>query len=1278
MVFSSFVKQARHRERIQFFQSAYPYMNSQGLISFHKIYSKLWSQRGPRPSRRNRWFFLGIDNGHYGLYYTIYHQESEKNKGRRAENILKQDPRSCGDQLQHHGSFYDSNSNFFILRVNRDIYNHIDYLKSIEYEFLSTLSIFRPKFAAVNQARRFSTVAYRRTKYSDAFVEEDTSRENELDLKEEDDSSFLRNQISLIKAKYNSETESDLNLVYPLYQALKRNNLRLPGVELYNVVLDSIARRSLNNTKEIEDVEMRLTSLLTVYQDLLNSTTKPDKNTYKILLTELFKGAVQVIEIGNQRNCCQALFKETSDKSRDFIKVGTDLFNSISKIHEVDLLRILPLMVSALNFHPHLIDESMIKSLVSIELPQLQNSNYHIGLIGLTAYYSKFEMFSDKEVLYDYIINLYQNYKQSCIQNPDLFDSEYEIYAALIRSLIRNGNMRLATKFLDDILIDYRISLNSLERPSKSEISNLLSVYLSSVMSIDSSIDGLKSCYELLLRFNENSYLPELSISVYNVMINKFINQYYSLEYEKQEDRTNLESICLKQEEYYRFVWKLYDYVAIRKDFQSAEFGKDSLVFGENRSHCRDSLLSLAIDLGDHEKVFQLMKEIMLKNHLIRELLVLKKVSLYLHHGVVSRGFNAQYFELLWNLLENQSIHYQSNPKFLNDFLSDVINYLILERSDYNVKMVMNSEMVSKAFSSFDLQEDNIFGLLVISEFLSDYTYHNEVTDGKQLLRILQYQSSVVLEFENTENHYLPLDEKLIQFKQSLKAGFVNLFNKAENLKIGFTNEIYEACKLYDIHLTSNHEVLELDMGYNLNLSHLLNINYESGVKRFLEYFKKGYKFNESTWNIIINSNFIMNQVDSKIIKLDDLLSRLFELDLSIDVKSDLIKRLLRYEDDKTTIGVTKYLLKINYLLEDSSLMNCLIFSLKESNNRYLRDLIEDNFSALYDMNKNPDWINTFFQFLIDKDNYREVVYLASKHEILKDLSVENPSHLPLLCKVLNASLKLGDYEQFNDLFKSHFDGLDLLNKSLTESKELAVIVINYYTLMGSYDLVLDKFRELGTESPEVRAALAFTKYLKSLTNTELSMDYGEMKSLSEQSLILISNNFEEINEFYENNRAYVKYNREKLTNLSLSNLIKSGYTLNKSTQSKEKKDEINRNLVKKFHSLLKALKLCQLKLLSTDSLVLIIKFLSISNSDGVLNIILNKVIHKNQFSELLQFYFMEVWMKTSNDQIKVLETLRSAFVFLNDPSNVERIDDFCRANAVNLKVKDMGDEVFN
>ena len=78
---------------------------------------------------------------------------------------------------------------------------------------------------------------------------------------------------------------------------MKRNDLKLPSIDVYNIVLKSILNRSLNSELTLDSIEGKLTVLLTVYQDILAAGIKPNKETYNIVVTALLKGSLQCLDI---------------------------------------------------------------------------------------------------------------------------------------------------------------------------------------------------------------------------------------------------------------------------------------------------------------------------------------------------------------------------------------------------------------------------------------------------------------------------------------------------------------------------------------------------------------------------------------------------------------------------------------------------------------------------------------------------------------------------------------------------------------------------------------------------------------------------------------------------------------------------------------------------------------------------------------------------------------------------------------------------------------------
>lgn len=1280
MVFCNFVKRIHYSEKIQFFQSSYPYLKNKNALSpFYQFYNSKWFSEDPHPSTTAK-NFLGIDTGHYGLYYTIFNHDSDKNKRKQHTHSLKYDYEQLAEGDYEQYRLFDNFTKFIILQVNQDIYNNINYLKTVSRDFLSTLSIVRPKFF-VNTTRRFSTVAIRsHPQQLDATVYE-TSEINE---EENFESNFLQTQSANIETIYARNDPTELNLIYPLYQSLKRNSLLFTSIQLYNMVLNSIAERNLDNEElTFEGIESRLTNLLTVYQDILavsNGKIKPNEETYQVVLGELFRGTLQTIKLGNKSNCPQMEFNQSHMKSQEYAQIGIDLFLSISKMESMNLSTILPLLFTILNVHSNLITRDLFTKVLNLHKSFESDSGvYYVGLIGLSVYFSKLHFFQLKEEFYDFIFSVYESYKANSMHYEGLLSYEYDIYSILIQSLVKSDNFPLATKFLDDILLDYKGSLNSFKSPSisKRQVSNLLSVYLNSIIGQDYSRENLNKGYNLLMKFNEISYIPELSVTLYNNMINQFINQYHVLENEKYElaktTPDKIEGVSELQATYYKAMWKLYDYMAIRKDYHAShEIDSMFLILNEKMYNCREYLLSLSIDLGDHEKVFQIIKEILLKNHLIQDLNVFKKLNNYLYNGSTNNGFNVYYFELMGSLIENQAVHYENDSQLLNHYMSEFINYLILQNNEYNVKILLNSAMINKAFSEFDLQSNSIYGVLQVSKFLIQYINSGiEKINESTLFKILHFQSSLINEFENTENHYILLDPEIIDFKELLKLNFIDTMKSYMTIpNFRISDDIAHACAIYDLELVSVNDHVpeknEVELDYDLNLAFLLNVNYDSGISKFMDLFNAGYKFTYSTWKIVINQDFILNILEKNArISIDEFVNRILQQNFEVEEKTELLESVIKINNEKVNIHLLRNLLNNPFVINNQLLVTFMKFMTYNSN-QYLSDIVNENFSQLIIINDNKEWINEYFKYLIKSNNYGQLSKIVEQGYPIHKLNLQSPTELEMIQAVLESLLGTRKFSEFNSLFKSYFNNPDA-SKILMSNTGLINLLIKYYTLNGSFGIILQKFKPAANRSTETKSLINFAEFMQTLDGSSRPIGVTTCTNLDDLAISLMKcESAPAMLGLYEESK---KFNRDSLFASMIENYTKAA-VINDSLNQPQKP------LVNRFQKTLKFMQMIDTKRLSIGNLNEIIRFLAITRSVDNLSILANKVIDQDKVTDLVNFYFLEFLFTTPKDKLLILQSLKDAFTYLSDPINTYTINQFCQEQNIDLKTNDFEAEL--
>lgn len=1328
MVFSSFVKQARYSERILFFQSLLPYLNNQLLTYFRPhSFNVRFGAGDPHPSN-HRSRFLTIDGGHYGLYYTIFNHDAEKNKkqpllgdaaANHTETVVFIDPCLCVDEA----------TRFVISRINQEIFNNISYLKEVSKNLLSTMSVVKPQARLVIGCRHFSTsTRVRNYRPLSPQIEEirdiagdrqeqvsgqkktpqeplvaakapgthskepvissvpaeetvvalEAVQKEDQDQEQPFEDSFLATQIENILNAHNNYTDrSQLNVIYPLYQSLKRNGILLPSIELYNIVLSSIRLRSLDNDESLECIETRLTSLLTVYQDVLaasmsNPVLKPNHETYSVVLGGIFKGSAEAITIGHSLQAPQVVYNEAFIKSQEFCQIGIDLLMSVQRPEKLDLAQILPALVSVVSIHPNLMSKELVAKIINFHEVPCSDGNYYVGLIALAKHFKALLVLDlDKEKIHRFVVSIFANFKQQAHADSGVAEFEYDVYSTLIQTMISNGDLSLATKFLDEILLDYKNSIDAVNKTTmaaKVQISGLISVYLETILSLGSK-DNLNKAYNLLTKFNAIPYIPELSVNLHNEMINNFINEYSALELQKLDPSTTptaLTELARLQAQYYSIVWDLYNYIAIRKDFQQPRKPQKlaSIVLNNKKIHCRDFLLSLSIDLGDHEKIFQLIKEVLLKNHIIHDVNVLKKLCTYLYNSAKVNN-NNYYYELMCNLIENQSIHYEQNSKYLNYFVSEFSNYLLIDNSTYNSDILLNSMMVNKAFSTFKLETDNIYGLMVISNYLMSFSNGAGLNDN-QLFKVLQYLSYLVAEFEDTDNHYLQLSPEVHDFKVFLKRFFVELMTYSKNIaNFKYSNDMIKACQQCDLDLALNEDipVKQIDSNYNVNLSHLLSVNYNVGTAKFRELFCKGYNFTELTWSLLMNKNFVIDVLEKNlVIKIDDFVHRILILNLEVSARILLVCNLIKLQNDKVNIHVVKYLLNNAEFLAHEEILLCIMLALNGSKNKYFTALMRKNFSQMLAVNSNKEWVTLFFENLIQNNNFEEVYRIVKSDEatLLQGLNLNDQIEEKYLSTVLLSLLNLGRGAEFNSIFKNYFNTPEK-TKILTDSVILLPVLINYYILLGSFDLVLAKFKPFMNKSTEMKQLLLFAELMGSLKDggSPISVSH-EINNLAELGIaMLCQQDASAMNAIYRSNIKLVQ-SQELFFGSVIENLTKAGHI--------NSKLGLNQGLlVKKFHTFVKFLASVNCYRLSVANMANVIKFLLVTKSRESLNVVANKLIFGDKHAKLFNFYFLEVLVSSMHELVQLLRALKRSFVDLDDSINLQLVEDYCLANQVRL-----------
>ncbi|EGV65935.1 RNase P subunit [Yamadazyma tenuis] len=1005
MVFCSFIRCKYYPVHIKFFQSSSSYLHNQSLTRFYRKYTRIYKDHDPHPSRQSN-SYLNISAGHYGLYFTIFNRDAEKHSSNSID-IISFDP-----QLQFMSPTTPSVfTKFHISGLNQHMYNNMSELKSQSKSLRSPSSLVSKRafstFVSSNGAQASSPLV---TSVEDAHKSEP--------LEYDDFESFKTTQISKINSLFEEE---DYNLIFPIYQSLKRNHMGLGSTELYNKVLSSLLLREFDNSMQLEDIEIRLTNLLTVYQDFLffaNEQMKPDFSTYNIVIGGLLKGSLDSVTYNKSKNLPTILYNQSFIKSQEFALIALELLHSVKDVQQLDLNKIYPLKFEVLNQFPNLVNKELMTLVFNNLLKNTDQFQYYNQLIRLTSKFQSTGVLNSDEDCYNFIFHVYNSYQEMAVGSFTK-EQDYIVYESLVTELIKINNLEVATKFLDSILLSFK---SSYKAEDKEGISNLLSGYLSEI-----SNHNLTEAYKLMKEFNAVNFIPELSMSLNNELIDKFIGYYYSLETSK--NNANYESVCAQQQDVYYNIWDIVNYNLIRQDFQ-----------------LNHGLISLVVDLNDYDNIYKLTKILLINEELI-DLQAFKKLLDYFASGM-SYNFNT-YYELILKLIEHQAQFYNDYGK-INDYFSEVVDYLTISSNEFVVHNLINSPLIEEVFDKSDLVDDKIYGLIKFSKFLLDFFETNEVLE-EDLLKILNYQSILINQLEDPDLTYVNLDEDLGNFKTRLSQSF----GTNQSLLGQQTKSMIQSCKYLDIEVSDKPVVKVVP---TVNLVPLLNINYGLGVKKFIEHFNQGYKFDDQTLFALISKEFLVNHL--KRINVN----KFVKLYISAG-NSDLVETLVNENLDKINIAILK-----NIESMDDGLFSLYLDKLLMSSNKYLFEVFNSIDYTLDDIQ-----MGKYLQLLMKHEQYQQIVDIFECNDEL----VNNESNLAVY---LNSLLVTKQNDKFNLLVKSRFNSRESLQR-LLENHDLKMVVDDYY-LLSNFESNLfapQKFKDVKDLTNQIFNQLSNEKNLREL-----------------------------------------------------------------------------------------------------------------------------------------------------------------------------------------------------
>lgn len=917
--------------RLHFFQhtsNLHRYSRSLVKYSFVPNHTKTFKfTNGPQTPNDKRLYGLV---GHYGMYYTILQKDADRSLSNHID-VLTFDPYLSLNQQDFQ---FNKFIKFTISKLKQIIMNDISILRSQSRKLESPSLLLK---------RNFST----------KVNFQDFSQEVSENLNEAEQDTFEGSQISLIQSSFNS---GQLDVVYPIYQSLVRNNLSLPSVELYNIILRSIIYRDSTHELGVADLENKLTSLLTVYEDLLNvscQTLKPNDETFNLVINELLEGSLRALRIRDSPNLPQIIYNDAYVKCQEFALIAIDLMVSVKNFQNLQLNTIYHKLFKILNSYPNIVSAAILQLIFNNLIKNSSEFEYYNQLIKLTKFFFSHQLLSSEKQCYDFILHNYQMY-----QTNDISSDVFKLYETMVVEFIKTNNFEVATQFLNTILNDFQANGGDSQG-----ISGVLSSYLNELADID-----LDECLKLANQFNELHYLPELSMSFYNKVIDKLVASNITDKYAK--------------------IWTIVNYNIVRKDFK-----------------LNMNLLNMAIDANDTDNVFKLTKILLLGDELIEPLLFKKLVNFYGDYSVVS------------NLIEHQAMYYKVHKK-LNSYLSDIVNFLIPNEritvgNDGRLSYIVNSPFIKDCFNLVNLLEDQIYGVTQICKYLMNQNGSKEENFKAMNLKCLLYN-----EYESPEIVYVNLDEELTHFKQDLNK---DITDNWLNMDL-YSSNMLETAKYLDLQ-SEGKEITKVVPRVDLSL--LLNINYYLGYRKFVELFNKGIKFNRETFDSLVDVHFLMGnhdwnqlirdmiEVDVSLIKkilsykIDNLtilcMKHLTEQDLIDEVNYNLLLDTLLSSDNRYLFEMFK---KIPYALTENQIV------------KYLE--VMNNFKDFQQVSeilrKYPQMTQEASEIL-NNDISNRIIKLFDNSDVLETLSRE-PELKASQQKVINDVLtKVIQLVQFNEPF---------------------------------------------------------------------------------------------------------------------------------------------------------------------------------------------------------------------------------------------------------------------
>lgn len=613
---------------------------------------------------------------------------------------------------------------------------------------------------------------------------------------------FLATQVAEIERCY---AKGDYNMINSLYQALKRNGI-VPPVNVYFKVLESLAKRDLDK----DDLDYKMSELLTCYQDMIVSKLKPSDEIYNTVLGCLFKGSILA-------------YKTNNPNGLDFYKIASELFQAIDNQHRHPKFskEVLDQALLGMNLYPGHVSLQNALEIVNWSPLYTKDSFYYLAFIS----YAK--LTNDKIM----IKKLYEEYRISLVSDISLKKGEFEVYSMVISGLVETGEVELAIKLLDRIMIDVR-EQNGLA----ANVSLILSNFLISVSKIDPH-----RAYKLWFKFHQIKWIPEFSYEFYLVlMANSFQD--------------------------WNLTKKIYDCILPMKQSFKKDRNKlsDYLLHPMGVESVMSSLLDYALQLKDNEVIMKILEESVIKGFRVNAG-VYSYVFSYLKEIRCPDDYLLRLVESHGSALRDDKA-YADSFEFLNALIEHFPSQVILKKvteMEFFADLCRNLNVADSKSVNFGGLIGCMTSLWGSPQTIDKYAKNIEI-HAILLTKLLDFEAYCIVMG----------NEMLIDFRDKLVDRFKKLATNYKRLNLDpnqVPGVVSQVVKMVDVpeEVTSFYtHPGDWDKTYALALGGAIRNSTRTGIKEFRRLQSEGYCFDFDTYKELIHQRTIDGEIISKSLEL--------------------------------------------------------------------------------------------------------------------------------------------------------------------------------------------------------------------------------------------------------------------------------------------------------------------------------------------------------------------------------------------------------------------------